>query len=314
MFLEIKNLIKSYENGYNILNGLTFSLKKGEVLSFIGDSGSGKSTFLKCLAGLEKINSGKISLNGLTIEDNNYSLPVHKRKIGYVFQDYTLFPHLNVKQNICFNLEKKFSKNFESIVSLCKLKHLLNRYPHEISGGEQQRVCIARSLVREPDLILLDEPFSNLDTRIKEVISNELQNIIKKSKITTILVTHDIHDALHISDKIIVFRDGIIQQFAKPEILYSNPVNEYCASVLGIVNNLLIERKKYILRAEHIKIVEKSKNTLVVDKCIFLGKEYKILGVSNLNNQTICLFSKQKIKLGTIINFEFSTNNLISLK
>ena len=179
MFLEIKNLVKSYENGYNILNGLTFSLKKGEVLSFIGDSGSGKSTFLKCLAGLEEINSGKISLNGLTIEDDNYSLPVNKRKIGYVFQDYTLFPHLNVKQNICFNLEKKFSKNFESIVSLCKLKHLLKRYPHEISGGEQQRVCIARSLVREPDLILLDEPFSNLDTSIKEVISNELQNIIK---------------------------------------------------------------------------------------------------------------------------------------
>ena len=101
MFLEIKNLVKSYENGYNILNGLTFSLKKGEVLSFIGDSGSGKSTFLKCLAGLEEINSGKISLNGLTIEDDNYSLPVNKRKIGYVFQDYTLFPHLNVKQNIC---------------------------------------------------------------------------------------------------------------------------------------------------------------------------------------------------------------------
>ena len=189
------------------------------------------------MAGLEEINSGKISLNGLTIEDDNYSLPVNKRKIGYVFQDYTLFPHLNVKQNICFNLEKKFSKNFESIVSLCKLKHLLKRYPHEISGGEQQRVCIARSLVREPDLILLDEPFSNLDTSIKEVISNELQNIIKKSKITTILVTHDIHDALHISDKIIVFSDGIIQQFAKPEILYSNPVNEYCASVLGNVNN-----------------------------------------------------------------------------
>ena len=193
------------------------------------------------------------------------------------------------------------------------MKHLLNRYPHEISGGEQQRVCIARSLVREPDLILLDEPFSNLDTRIKGVISNELQNIIKKSKITTILVTHDIHDALHISDKIIVFRDGIIQQFAKPEILYSNPVNEYCASVLGIVNNLLIDRKKYILRAEHIKIVEKSKNTLVVDKCIFLGKEYKILGVTNLNNQKICLFSKQKIKPGSVINFEFFAENLICI-
>ena len=208
---------------------------------------------------------------------------------------------------------KKFSKNFESIVSLCKLKHLLKRYPHEISGGEQQRVCIARSLVREPDLILLDEPFSNLDTSIKEVISNELQNIIKKSKITTILVTHDIHDALHISDKIIVFSDGIIQQFAKPEILYSNPVNEYCASVLGIVNNLLIDRKKYILRAEHIKIVERSKNTLVVDKCIFLGKEYKILGVTNLNNQKICLFSKQKIKPGSVINFEFFNDNLICI-
>ena len=192
MYLEVENLIKSYGNN-PVIKNLTFSIEKGQLISFVGESGSGKSTFLKCLSGLEDINSGKVILNDKIINDKNLFVKPQRRKIGYVFQDYPLFPHLNIKENICFNLEKKYFKNFNDVVKLTNLKPLLERYPHEISGGEQQRVSIARSIIREPDLLLLDEPFSNLDANIKYSIRDEICKIIKKTNTTTILVTHDIN-------------------------------------------------------------------------------------------------------------------------
>ena len=161
MYLEVKNLVKGYTNSTRVINNLSFSVERGQLISFVGESGSGKSTFLKCLAGLEKINSGHISLNGNMINGNGVFVKPQKRKIGYVFQDYPLFPHLNIKENILFNLDQKYIKNFTKIINLTNLEKLLERYPHEISGGEQQRACIARSILREPDLLLLDEPFSN---------------------------------------------------------------------------------------------------------------------------------------------------------
>ena len=199
MYLKVKNLVKHYSSEFPIIKDLSFSVNKGELISFLGESGSGKTTFLKCLAGLEKINSGYIELNGSVLNDNIKFEPPQNRKIGFVFQDYPLFPHLNLEDNITFNLEKEYNKNLDSILKLTGLKFLLERYPHELSGGEQQRACIARALIREPDLLLLDEPFSNLDTTIKDSMREEIYRIIKKTNTTSILVTHDINDALNIS-------------------------------------------------------------------------------------------------------------------
>ena len=140
---------------------------RDRLISFLGESGSGKTTFLKCIAGLEKINSGSISLNSKLLNNNNFFLDPQKRKIGFVFQDYPLFPHLNLNDNITFNLERRYYSKLDSILKLTGLKYLLKRYPHELSGGEQQRACIARALIREPELLLLDEPFSNVDSAIK---------------------------------------------------------------------------------------------------------------------------------------------------
>ena len=210
MYLKVKNLINHYSSEFPIIKDLSFSVKKGELISFLGESGSGKTTFLKCLAGLEKINSGYIELNGRVLNDNLTFESPQNRKIGFVFQDYPLFPHLNLEDNITFNLEKKYNKNLDSILKLTGLKFLLERYPHELSGGEQQRACIARALIREPDLLLLDEPFSNLDTTIKDSMREEIYRIIKKTNITSILVTHDINDALNISDRILIFKAGIL--------------------------------------------------------------------------------------------------------
>ena len=308
MYLEVKNLVKSY--GSNpVIKNLTFSIEKGQLISFVGESGSGKSTFLKCLSGLENINSGKVILNNKIINDKNLFVKPQRRKIGYVFQDYPLFPHLNIKENICFNLEKKYFKNFEDIVKLTNLKLLLERYPHEISGGEQQRVCIARSIIREPDLLLLDEPFSNLDANIKYSIRDEICKIIKKTNTTTILVTHDINDALNISDKILIFKAGIIQQYSDPQKMYCEPANCYCAEVLGEINKFPKDDKIYYIRPENLKVVDCSSNSIIIEKCFFQGKSYKLLG--KYENNIWSLYSKTPLKINSEVFYEYSDSDLI---
>ena len=308
MYLEVENLIKSYGNN-PVIKNLTFSIEKGQLISFVGESGSGKSTFLKCLSGLEDINSGKVILNDKIINDKNLFVKPQRRKIGYVFQDYTLFPHLNVKENICFNLEKRYFKNFNDVVKLTNLKPLLERYPHEISGGEQQRVSIARSIIREPDLLLLDEPFSNLDANIKYSIRDEICKIIKKTNTTTILVTHDINDALNISDKILIFKAGIVQQYSDPEKMYCEPANCYCAEVLGEINKFPKDDKIYYIRPENLKVVDSSSNSIIIEKCFFQGKSYKLLG--KYENNIWSLYSKTPLKINSEVFFEYSDSDLI---
>ena len=308
MYLEVENLVKSYGN-IPVIKNLTFSIEKGQLISFVGESGSGKSTFLKCLSGLENINSGKVILNNKIINDKNLFVKPQRRKIGYVFQDYPLFPHLNIKENICFNLEKRYFKNFEDIVKLTNLKLLLERYPHEISGGEQQRVSIARSIIREPDLLLLDEPFSNLDTNIKYSIRDEICKIIKKTNTTTILVTHDINDALNISDKILIFKAGIVQQYSDPEKMYCEPANCYCAEVLGEINKFPKDDKIYYIRPENLKVVDSSPDSMIIEKCFFQGKSYKLLG--KYENNIWSLYSKTPLKINSEVFFEYSDSDLI---
>ncbi len=308
MYLEVENLVKSFGN-IPVIKNLTFSIEKGQLISFVGESGSGKSTFLKCLSGLENINSGKVILNNKIINDKNLFVKPQRRKIGYVFQDYPLFPHLNIRENICFNLEKRYFKNFEDIVKLTNLKQLLERYPHEISGGEQQRVSIARSIIREPDLLLLDEPFSNLDANIKYSIRDEICKIIKKTNTTTILVTHDINDALNISDKILIFKAGIVQQYSDPEKMYCEPANCYCAEVLGEINKFPKDDKIYYIRPENLKVVDSSSNSIIIEKCFFQGKSYKLLG--KYDNNIWSLYSKTPLKINSKVFFEYSDSDLI---
>ena len=260
MYLEVKNLAKYFDSNYPIIKDLSFSIIKGEIISFLGESGSGKTTFLKCIAGLEKINSGSISLNSVCLNDKKTFINPQDRKIGFVFQDYPLFPHLNLKDNITFNLSKKHSSNLDYILKLTSLKYLLNRYPHELSGGEQQRACIARALIREPELLLLDEPFSNLDTTIKESMREEIYKIIKETKTTTVLVTHDINDAMNISDRILIFKAGILQQYDDPVKMYCEPANCYCAEILGDLNKLFVNQETYYVRPEKVKLVNKKSN------------------------------------------------------
>ena len=309
MYLNIQKLVKYYNKDNPIIKELDFSVKKGEFVSFIGESGSGKTTFLKCLAGLEKINSGKITLNNKILNDKDIFIKPHLRKIGLIFQDYPLFPHLNVLDNIKINLNESYYTNLDYYIDLMGLTNFLKRFPHELSGGEQQRVSIARALVREPDLLLMDEPFSNLDFAIKSKIQNEIYKILKKTNTTTILVTHDIKDTFDISDKLLVFKAGIVQQFDNPEEMYCNPANCYCAKMLGELNQIQIEDKEFYIRPEKIKIVKDSKYKVKVEKISFVGKEYKI--EANLNGDIIHFFSNNNISSSNYLFIDFNKNDLL---
>ena len=310
MYLEVKNLAKYYNSSYPIIKDLTFSVKKGELISFLGESGSGKTTFLKCLAGLEGINAGSISLNSNFLNNEKTFVRPQKRKIGFVFQDYPLFPHLNILDNITFNLERKYKSKLDYILKLTGLQFLVERFPHEISGGEQQRACIARALIREPELLLLDEPFSNLDSTIKESMKEEIFKIVKETNTTTILVTHDINDALNISDRILIFKAGILQQYDDPVKMYCEPANCYCAEVLGDMNKLFHKNETYYIRPEKVNISDKrSKYRVKVEKCFFQGKEYKVKG--RINNEIWHFFSKSPIKEDSNVYVNFPEKDLI---
>ena len=309
MFLKVSNLKKIYDKDEPIIKSLNFSVDKGEIISFIGESGSGKTTFLRCLAGLEEITSGKIELNGKILNDSNTLIQSHKRKIGFVFQDYPLFPHLNVTENIILNLEKKYRSSLENILDLTNLNLLKKRYPHELSGGEQQRVAIARAIIREPDLLLLDEPFSNLDSAIKSQIKSEIKRIVKDLNITTILVTHDIKDSLEISDRILIFKAGVLQQYDTPSDVYCKPANCYCAEMLGKLNPIVENHKNLFIRPESVNIVQNSDHEGTVVKSIFSGKEFllKVLVGDNYWN----LYSKNSYKSGCKIYLDFNRKDLI---
>ena len=309
MFLKVKDLKKYYNQKEPLIKNLNFSVNKGDIISFIGESGSGKTTFLKCLAGLEKINSGSIELNGNILNNENSFVEPNKRKIGFVFQDYPLFPHLNVLENISINLEKNFFSKIDYILDLTKLKHLKKRFPDQLSGGEQQRVCLARALVREPELLLLDEPFSNLDSNIKATIQEEIHKIIKETKTTTILVTHDISDTFNISDKILIFKAGILQQYDNPVSMYCNPVNCYCAKILGDLNQININKKTFYLRPEKIRLSEKSKISGTVEKSLFSGKEYKIS--ANIDGDIWVFFNDFSLEKNQKIYLDFNNEDLL---
>jgi len=309
MHLKVNNLVKFYNKEQPLISSLNFSVEKGEIVSFLGESGVGKSTFLKCIAGLESINSGSIELNEKVLNNKDIFVPPQKRNIGFVFQDYPLFPHLTLKENIVFNLDKRFLKKLDYMLDLTNLNSLIKRYPHELSGGEQQRACIARALIREPDLLLLDEPFSSLDAGIKHSIIDEIYQIIKATKTTTILVTHDIKDSLNIADKILVFKAGKLQQYDNPVEMYCKPANCYCARILGGINKYEKEGESYYIRAEKIKIEEKSKIALIVKKSLFQGKEYSI--TADYNGETWNVFSLKPFKKEEVIYVSFEEEDLI---
>lgn len=206
--LKLNQISFHYENDSNILEDVTFSVGSGEIVAILGNSGSGKSTLLNILCGLEFPASGSILLDGKDITN----IPCEKRNIGLIFQDYALFPHLTVEKNVAFALKNKKDSVVDEMLSLVKMQDYKKRYPHELSGGEKQRIAIARSLCARPEVLLLDEPFSNLDTDLRKDVRREIKSILQKSNTTAIIVTHDIDDALDLASRIIYLKHGKVEK------------------------------------------------------------------------------------------------------
>ena len=245
MKVVLQNLTKKFpargKKGGEVIavNDFSFEIPDGELIGLLGPSGCGKSTTLNLLCGLQKPTSGRIFFG----DDDVTNLPAEKRGVGLVFQNYALYPHLTVKQNILFPLENlkgkdrltkdQMQEKALEAARLVQIDELMDRKPGELSGGQQQRVAIARALVKMPRILLLDEPLSNLDARLRLQTREEIKRIQSKTGITTVFVTHDQEEAMSISDRIVVMKDGVVQQIGKPQEVYDDPVNLFVAKFLG---------------------------------------------------------------------------------
>ncbi|ELC8441121.1 ABC transporter ATP-binding protein [Clostridium perfringens] len=330
--INLQNINVSYDKKNNILENLNLKVKKGELVSLLGPSGCGKTTTLRVVAGFIEPTAGKFLLGN----EDYTNIPVHNRNFGLVFQSYALFPHLTVEENVAFGLKmKKMNKEeiktkVDEILKVVDMSHLAKRYPKELSGGQRQRVAIARALVIEPSLLLLDEPLSNLDAKLRLKMRVEIRKLQQKLGITTLFVTHDQEECFSISDRVAVLNKGVIEQFDTPENIYSNPATEFVARFVGFENfvdltkvsenayknesgiSLRVNKVKdknevkATIRPDDIKIVnEDLENTVdgVIEVRTFLGKAYQYdvktaMGNLIVNSENNIVYEKgQKIKI-----------------
>ena len=235
--IEVSNLNKTYENGYEALKNVNFLVEKGELVCLLGPSGCGKSTLLNIISGLLDATSGDVKFEGKSVLD----VAPENRDIGFVFQNYALFPHMTAEENVMFPLtvgkNKKAKAEAREIaqkyMELTHITDIAKKKPGQLSGGQQQRVAIARALVQQPKVLLMDEPLSNLDARLRLQIREEIRALVKEVGITTIFVTHDQEEALSIGDRIILLNNGVVQQADKGQNLYLDPANQFVANFIG---------------------------------------------------------------------------------
>ena len=243
--ITVLNLTKRYGK-VEAVSAVSFSVHDKEFFSLLGPSGCGKSTTLRCVAGLEEPSDGEIAIGQTLVNSTRarVSLPTEERPIGMVFQNYAVWPHMNVRQNVSYPLKiKKLSKSrieekLETILHTVGLAHLAERYPNQLSGGEQQRVALARALIKEPEVLLLDEPLSNLDAKLREQMRFELKELQRRSGIPILYVTHDQAEALAMSDRLAVMHAGRIMQIGTPAEIYGQPRDRFVADFIGLMNFL----------------------------------------------------------------------------
>jgi iron(III) transport system ATP-binding protein len=367
VILQLSNITKTYPNrltsSFNsqptvVLDNVSLALEHGELLSLLGPSGCGKTTLLRIVAGFEAISQGTVEIAGKVVCTNCDALAAEKRNTGMVFQDYALFPHLTVAENIAFGLKNQGKKPQKRILSAQKLlntqinqrvaeilelvglRGLEKRYPHQLSGGQQQRIALARALAPQPALILLDEPLSNLDVQVRHRLRGEIRAILKAAGTSAIFVTHDREEALAISDKIAVMRQGKIEQVGTPEEIYLNPASRFVAEFVTQANFLPASRQGQVwqteigeiaiseanlvhdhehstgissqegdlmLRQEDITLLPDPNSPMVVSERQFLGREYHYC-VETTSGKKIHVRTnlQQAIAVGTKVSLSLS--------
>ncbi len=336
--LKVEQISKTFSgNSTPAVNQVGFTLPQGELLGLLGPSGCGKTTLLRILAGFEKPDRGKIYLAGRLVNDQTLLIPPEKRNTGMVFQDYALFPHLTIAENIAFGLQTKQTRlsrseikaRISEVLLLVGLTGLEKRFPHELSGGQQQRIALARALAPKPSLILLDEPLSNLDVKVRQKLRYEVRRILKQSGISGIFVTHDQEEALAISDHIAVMQNGYLEQLGTPEEIYTQPASRFVAEFVTHANFLPAFRQgnywkteigefkipvvdlstevtsgELMLREEEILLHPDDNALIFVSDRQFLGREYRY-----------CLqtFSGKRLHARTTINTQLSIGTKVRI-
>lgn len=335
--VRFEHVMKEFDET-RVLTDISFELEKGKFYTLLGPSGCGKSTILNMIAGFTHATSGQVTLDGKLVND----IPAHKRQVNTVFQDYALFPHMNVFDNVAFGLKMKktpkadMKKKVLEALDLVRLKDFANRSIKEMSGGQKQRVAIARALVNEPEVLLLDEPLSALDLKLRTDMQYELSELQKRLGITFLFVTHDQEEALAMSDEIFVMKEGEIVQKGRPIDIYDEPLNQYVANFIGesnIVEGVMLkdylvsfagqeftcidggipenEIVDVIIRPEDLEITTPAmgKLTAEVDTQLFRGVHYEIILYDETGNEWMVHSTKKAIE-GMVVGLNFSKEDI----
>jgi iron(III) transport system ATP-binding protein len=260
---DLSLVLENNKDKSKILTDVNFDLDESEIGCILGPSGCGKTSLLRAIAGFENINSGSILKDGVCISNSLENTSVQNRKMGMVFQDYALFPNMDVKTNIAFGLKGATKKEKEDrvnyLLELVSLEQYKDKYPHELSGGEQQRVALIRALAPSPDVLLLDEPFSNIDADIKEELVTDVRDLLKELSITSIIVTHDQYEAFNIADKVAIMNNGKVEQVGNAYDIYHKPINKFVADFIGLGVFIPITRNQNGELETPLGLIEKNK-------------------------------------------------------
>ena len=324
--IEIKNLHKSFGDFIAVKNS-NLVIENKEFFVLLGPSGCGKSTLLRLIAGLENPDSGTVSLFGSEISSPRRMLPPEKRRFGMVFQDFALFPHMSVRENVAFGLKMRklnksvIEKKTNEALSLVNLINEAERFPNQLSGGQQQRVALARAIIIKPSILLMDEPLGALDKNLRKEMQAQIKELHKNINVTVIYVTHDQEEALYLSDRIVLLDKGDIIQSGNSRDLYQKPKNKMVASFLGECNFITLKNhQKIVLRPESFKISNKKTNDnnieIKIKNIVFLGSYTKLIGDYNNQEITAMFHSnalQKNIDKKNKLNLTYDDNDLIDI-